>query len=143
MTELTKDQKSLVSLIRLIGYELPLAWLDSKRGFGFEVSGGIWVSYELLRPVESVTLYVNLTSATGITLRRLLITYHDSTNTYKYGTAPHIKGVGFDMSKGVVKGYNSEIEDYDLIEIVQSMPKSHAKAFRQALDKLPLRSHND
>ena len=47
---------------------------------------------------------------------------------------------GFDHDKSYVKVYKSEIFEEEVQKLVESMPKSHAKAFKIALNKIPLRN---
>ena len=147
MTELTKDQKELVSLLIQIGYELnPSTYTDINGLIGFDVSGGFHVRYALKYRKNSCSLFVYLSSIKRKqTIRFLKIglgAYHVNEclvgHFYDYGTMPYTKEGSYDHDNSYINVYKSEIFEDELNQLVESMPKSHAKAFKIALNKIPL-----
>lgn len=141
MTILTKEQQDLVSLIRQVGYELtPQTYTNSFGLVGFTVSGGFKFIYNLSRSERKITLGVTLLSqTTQRPVRKLFIGLnYNSIPTFEYGTIPFTNQGEFDDVKSYVKVYKSDIVEEELYELVESMPKSHAKAFKIALNKIPL-----
>lgn len=141
MTILTKDQQDLVSLIRQVGYELtPQTYTNSFGLVGFTVSGGFKFIYNLSRSERKITLGVTLLSqTTQRPVRKLFVGLnYNSIPTFEYGTIPFTNHGEFDDEKSYVKVYKSDIVEEELYELVESMPKSHAKAFKIALNKIPL-----
>jgi hypothetical protein len=141
MTILTKDQQDLVSLIRQVGYELtPQTYTNSFGLVGFTVSGGFKFIYNLSRSERKITLGVTLLSqTTQRPVRKLFIGLnYNSIPIFEYGTIPFTNQGEFDDEKSYVKVYKSDIVEEELYELVKSMPKSHAKAFKIALNKIPL-----
>ena len=59
---------------------------------------------------------------------------------YGYGTMPYTSEGSYDYDNSYMKVYKSDIVEEELYELVESMPKAHAKAFKIALNKIPL--HN-
>ena len=53
---------------------------------------------------------------------------------------PYTSEGSYDHDNSYMKVYKSEILEDELNQLVESMPKSHAKAFKIALNKIPL--HN-
>ena len=147
MTVLTKEQNDLVSLIRQVGYELsPSSYTDGYGLIGFDVSGGFHVRYTFKHTKSNCSLYVYLSSKGGKQTIRLLTiglgTYHVNEcpvgHYYDYGTMPYTKEGSYDHDNSYMKVYKSDIVEEELYELVVSMPKSHAKAFKIALNKIPL-----
>lgn len=147
MTVLTKDQQDLVSHIRQIGYELsPSSYTDGYGLIGFDVSGGFHVRYNLTYRKDSCSLFVYLSSNKGKQTIRLLTiglgAYHVNEchvgHFYDYGTMPYTKEGSYDHDNSYMKVYKSEIISEELEKLVESMPKSHARAFKIALNKIPL-----
>ena len=147
VSTLTKDQKELVSLLRQIGYELsPSTYTDINGLIGFDVSGGFHVRYDLKYRKDSCSLYVYLSSIKRKqTIRFLTISlgaYHVNEFPvgyfYDYGTMPYTSEGSYDHDNSYMKVYKSEILEDELNQLVESMPKSHAKAFKIALNKIPL-----
>lgn len=143
MSTLTKDQKELVSLLRQVGYEpSPSTYTDINGLTGFDVSGGFRVVYSLNHQNSNVSLHVTLLSqTTKQPVRKLFVGLNYNMGcTFDYGTLPFIQFGGFDHDKSYVKVYKSEIFEEEVQKLVESMPKSHAKAFKIALNKIPLYS---
>lgn len=147
VSKLTKDQQELVSLLRQIGYELsPSTYTDINGLIGFDVSGGFHVRYDLTYRKDSCSLFVYLSSIKRKQTIRLLTiglgTYHVNEcpvgHYYDYGTMPYTKEGSYDHDNSYMKVYKSDIVEEELYELVVSMPKSHAKAFKIALNKIPL-----
>lgn len=147
MTVLTKDQQDLVSHIRQIGYELSSSsYTDGNGLIGFDVSGGFHIRYRFNYTKGNSSLYVYLSSITRKQTIRLLTiglgTYHVNDcpvgHYYDYGTMPYTKEGSYDHDNSYMKVYKSDIVEEELYELVESMPKSHAKAFKIALNKIPL-----
>ena len=141
LTVLTKDQQDLVSLIKQIGYELtPQTFTDSFGLVGFTVSGGFKFIYNLSRSEGKITLGVTLLSqTTQRPVRKLFIGLNYAlTPTFEYGTIPFTQFGEFDHDSSYVEVYKSEIFEEEVHTLVESMPKSHAKAFKIALNKVPL-----
>lgn len=147
MTELTKDQQELVSLLRQIGHELsPSTYTDIYGLIGFDVSGGFHVRYDLKYRKNSCFLYVYLSSIKRKqTIRFLMIglgAYHVNEchvgHFYDYGTMPYTSEGSYDHDNSYIKVYKSNIVEEELYKLVESMPKSHAKAFKIVLNKIPL-----
>ena len=53
---------------------------------------------------------------------------------------PYTSEGSYDHDNSYMKVYKSDIVEEELYELVESMPKAHAKAFKIALNKIPL--HN-
>lgn len=149
MTILTKDQKELVLLLRQVGYELsPSTYTDINGLIGFDVSGGFHIRYNLTYKKDSCSLFVYLSSSKRKqTIRFLTIglgAYHVNKCPvgyfYDYGTMPYTREGSYDHDNSYMKVYKSEILEDELNQLVESMPKSHAKAFKIALNKIPLRN---
>lgn len=142
MVELTKDQQELVSLIRSAIYKLgPDTRTDVFGLTGFNVSGGMCVVYSLDQLGNSTSYRVTLISTTTrMPLRKLLLEYNYANKRYDYGTMPFTRGGSFDHDNSVIEVYKSDVEEGVLIKIVQSMPKSHVIAFKQALNRISLRN---
>lgn len=141
MSTLTKDQKELVSLLRQVGYELsPSTYTDINGLIGFDVSGGFHVVYSLNHQNSNVSLHVTLLSqTTKQPVRKLFVGLNYNMGcTFDYGTFPFTRFGEFDHDKSYVKVYESEISEEEVQKLVESMPKSHAKAFKIALNKIPL-----
>lgn len=141
MSTLTKDQQELVSLLRQITYELsPSSYTDVNGLIGFDVSGGFQVTYSLNHQNSNVSLHVTLLSqTTKQPVRKLFVGLNYNMGcTFDYGTIPFKSNGGYDNEKSYVQVYKYEISDKNLTKLVESMPKSHAKAFKIALNKIPL-----
>ena len=141
MSTLTKDQKELVLLLRQVGYELsPSTYTDINGLIGFDVSGGFHVAYSLNHQNSNVSLHVTLLSqTTKQPVRKLFVGLnYNMCCTFDYGTFPFTRFGEFDHDKSYVKVYKSEILEDELNQLVESMPKSHAKAFKITLNKIPL-----
>lgn len=141
MSTLTKDQQELVSLLRQIGYELtPSSYTDINGLIGFDVSGGFHVIYNLNHQNSNISLHVTLLSqTTKQPVRKLFVGLNYNMGcTFDYGTIPFTRFGEFDNDKSYVQVYKSEIIPEELEKLVESMPKSHAKAFKIALNKIPL-----
>lgn len=143
LTVLTKDQSNLVSLIRQVGYELvPQTCTDMNGLIGFDVSGGFHVIYNLDRQSGKISLHVTLLSqTTKQPVRKFFVGLSYKLGyTYEYGTIPFTRCGEFDHDNSYVQVYKSEIFEEEVRKLVESMPKSHAKAFKIALNKIPLRN---
>lgn len=143
MTNLTKDQSDLVSLIRQVGYELtPQTCTDSNGLIGFSVSGVFNVVYSLSRQNGTISLHVTLISqTTRLPVRKFFVGLSYKIGcTYEYGTIPFTRCGEFDHNNSYVQVYKSEIFEEEVQKLVESMPKSHAKAFKIALNRIPLRN---
>ena len=141
MTVLTKDQSDLVSLMRQVGYELtPQTCTDVHGLIGFDVSGGFHVLYSLERQSGKISLHVTLLSkTTEQPVRKFFVGLSYKIGcTYEYGTIPFTSCGSFDHDNSYVQVYKSEIFEEEVQKLVESMPKSHAKAFKIALNKIPL-----
>ena len=141
MTVLTKDQKDLVLLIRQVGYELtPQTCTDSNGLLGFSVLGGFNVVYSLSRQSGKISLHITLISqTTKLPVRKLFVGLsYNMGQTFEYGTVPFTRCGDYDDENSYVNVYKSMIFKEELTGLVESMPKSHTKAFKIALNKIPL-----
>lgn len=141
MTVLTKDQSDLVSIIRQVGYELtPQTYTDINGLVGFSVSGDFNVVYDLSRQSGKISLHITLISqTTKLPVRKLFVgSSYNKGQTFEYGTVPFTRSGEYDDETSYVNVYKSMIFKEELTELVESMLKSHAKAFKIALNKIPL-----
>lgn len=141
MTVLIKDQKDLVLLIRQVGYELsPQTCTDIHGSVGFSVSGGFWVYYDLSRSSGKISLHVTLISqTTQLPVRKLIIGLsYNLRPTFDYSTIPFTRCGEYDHENSYVQFLKSDLFEEEIVNLVESMPKSHAKAFKITLNKIPL-----